>query len=226
MNQQPEVIDAELIEPMQMASAIQLAPPEARRQLARQAFDSLPLERRHSDNFATLRQAVDNDPLAFLGLCQQHGLSIDLNLVYCPQEITNNYVTHHHSEGMTQDDFLAIMEAMQPQQQGLSAEEVLAIMQANQPQYQPVQSGLSAEDVWLMMESQRQEQQSYQDMMMAQMAMLAYQNQGGNSPPVHIEVSPHISSHSEQDNNPAGGFFLACLLVIFGVYAIALAGSE
>jgi len=222
-----EIIDVEFVDEQSAATAIQLASPDARGQLAKQAFDALPLERRHSDNLQILKQTCNSDPLAFLGLCRENGLNIDLSIVYAPVT-NNNYITHHYGadSGLTRGDLIAFVQSIQPQQSGLSAEEILALVQASQPQYQPQQSGLSAEDVWAMMTAQQEQQQAYNAMLLEQMR---YSQQAAPPPVYNVDISPRIevSSNSEQDNNPAGGiFFFACLLVIFGVYGLALGGGD
>jgi len=127
---EPEVIDAEII-------SLELAPVEAKHELATRAYQSLPLQHQSAENFATLQQAITSDPRGFLELCKSEGLYVDFDLV-----INYHHTEHHHhhapeTNALTREDIWEIAQAMQPQEPGLTAAEVMAIMQSYQPPQQP-----------------------------------------------------------------------------------------
>jgi hypothetical protein len=195
----PDIIDGEIVE------CLALAPVQTKNAIAKRAFDALPLDRKHSDNLALLRQAINADPLGFVDLCRRENLPVDLSIV------VNHHEEHHHHHAA-------------PPTQGLTAADLAqAIQQANAPLVEALQrqqtqlstTGYSATDLqkammWGRMEAQQQwePQQVYQP-----------------QPPVYVHVDPHIrvdaTSSSRQENGYHGGFYmwLAAFLLacVFGV---------
>jgi len=218
-------------------TTLELAPIQAKGEIAKYAWDALPVERRTRDNLQVLRDAALTNPQGFVEVCRQEGLPINLSLV------VNHHETHHHHPAQP---------AQPPSPPGLTAADVAAIVQANQ------QPGLTAADIAAIVAACQQQpqqpvvvQQGYsQDdlMAMASYAALAAQYEPTYYPPLVQEVyqpapsfeapqihfEPHIevyaggghsssrseaTSHSEQDNRGGGLAFvaLAIALMLFGV---------
>lgn len=193
----------------QEVQTIELAPVAAKNQLAKRAWDGLPLERRHRNNLEILRDAATADPAHFLSICRTENLPVDLSIV-----VNNHHETHNHyhqqpqGDSLTRSDMAAILEAMrsqQPQQPGMTAEDVRAIVQSVQPR----NNGITREELMMAMQyMQPQPQQYYPEP--------AYYQQPYQQQPIvfnpHIEVN--ATSHSEQDYGGGGGRVLACFVIL------------
>ena len=201
---------------------IELAPAPAKSAIAKQAWDGLPLERRTSDNLATLRNAIAQDPQGFLELCQRERLHVDLSVV------VHHHENHYHSpapqpqqDGLTRADMLAMMQAMQPQQAGITAAEIAQIVQGCMAQQQPAQvvyQGYSERD--LAEYAQAAAEMAVQRQYYAPQPEPQY----WQAPPqivINNEVhGANANSHSQQDIGngvPVALVPIALLLLLFGV---------
>lgn len=197
-----EPINGEIVE------TLALAPVQTKNAIAKRAYDALPLEQKHSDNLALLRQAISADPLGFIDLCRRENLPVDLSIV-----VNNHHEEHHHHAPAAQQGLTAADLAQALQQANAPLIEALRQQQAQVYPVGPVgysEADLQQAMMWGRMEAQQhwQPPQSY-----------------GPQPPVYVHVDPHIrvdaTSSSSQENGYGGGFYvwLAAFLLacVFGV---------